>query len=125
MRLLDIFEGDEYDRVTATVAVLSAPKSLADLPAELVNAGHRTATKEIGNVEALTYAWSAPVSRLEKEQWSFDEFLRDKAAVWAGTDSEFAEVEAAQDEIVGAKVEGFPDFGHNMKKYWPFAKSCE
>lgn len=59
---------------------------------------------------------------------SFDEFVRDKAAVWAGTDSEFAEVEAAHvnggDEIVGAKADGFPDFGHNMKQYWPFAKTC-
>ncbi|KLT45811.1 PLP-dependent transferase, partial [Cutaneotrichosporon oleaginosum] len=123
MRLLDVFEGDEYERVTASVAVLSEAKALSDLPAELVNASHRTASKEIRNVTALTYAWAAPVSRLEKAQWSFDEFLRDKAAVWAGTESEFAEVEAAQDEIVGAKVDGFPDFGHNMKQYWPFAKS--
>lgn len=58
---------------------------------------------------------------------SFDEFLRDKAAVWAGTDSEFAEVEAAhgEDELVGRKVDGYPDFGHNMKQYWPFASTCE
>lgn len=69
MRLLDIFEGDEYDRVAATVAVLSEPKGLADLSEELVNAGERTASKEIGSVAALTYAWSAPVSRLEKPQW--------------------------------------------------------
>lgn len=62
---------------------------------------------------------------------SFDDFFRDKAAVWAGTDSEFAEVEAAragsadEDGLVGRKVDGFPDFGHGMKKYWPFAPSCK
>lgn len=63
---------------------------------------------------------------------SFDEFVRDKAEAWATVKhDEFATVEAArgletnEDGLVGKKVDGFPKFGHGMKKYWPFAPECE
>jgi len=59
---------------------------------------------------------------------SFAEFVRDKAEAWATVkDHEFATVETARgfsvdaNGVVGKTAKGFPDFGHNMKQYWPFA----
>lgn len=72
---------------------------------------------------------------------SFDEFVRDKAAAWASVnDHEYASVDAFRgfasvdalrglslndDLIVGKTMEGYPEFGHGMKKLWPFADDCE
>jgi hypothetical protein len=83
--------------------------------------------------------------------FSFDQFLKDRAHLWLSLDTnEFDEVERAralktmpgvdydpsttpdtddedgrESKIKGRTVEGKPDFGHNMLKYWGFAKDCK
>jgi hypothetical protein len=83
--------------------------------------------------------------------YSFDQFLKDRAHLWLSLDTnEFDEVERAralktmpgvdynpsstpdtddedgrESKIKGRTVEGKPDFGHNMLKYWGFADGCE
>jgi hypothetical protein len=75
---------------------------------------------------------------------SFDEFMKEKAHLWAGTgktnyfdDVERQRVsspveskvpqgfpEADESAIEGRVLEGYPDFGHNMLKYWKFDPKC-
>ena len=75
---LDIFEGDEYDRRSVTVYPL---ETVGD------DAGK-------GNVEgneavvAQTYVWIAGEKRLEKEEWDFGAFVREKMWRWAGKEAE-------------------------------------
>jgi hypothetical protein len=82
---------------------------------------------------------------------SFAAFLRDKAHVWTGLDTtEYKEVErhraleslpgyqqgpaqspdeigmdGEEEKVLGRKVKGYPDFGHNMKQYFKFDKDCK
>jgi hypothetical protein len=113
-------------RVTAGVTTLGAPHTKEEVSLSLIN------KEPSGSVVANVYVWSVSVQRLEPTIWSFDEFVRDKADTWATlNDHEFATVEASRtfavDEngIVGKKVKGFPDFGHEMKQHWPFDPKCE
>lgn len=57
---------------------------------------------------------------------SFEDFLKEKSKAWANASHEYAMVDAQRfdrdkDGVLGRYVDGFPDFGHNMKKYWGFA----
>lgn len=70
---LDIFEGDEYERVKVRCRLLS---------------GDSDGNGEGGEVEAETYVWVAGESRLEAEEWDFDEFRREKMRFWVGEDGE-------------------------------------
>ena len=69
---------------------------------------------------------------------SFEDFMRDKAHLWAKPEQSWymAEVDefhggvAGQPEpktveIFGQRIEGYPDFGHGMLKHWRFVKDCE
>jgi len=89
-----------------------------------------------------------------KEFSSFEDFVKDKAAVWMGTNTEEydgvdryralqtmpgvqqdrAAVDGQEDDeaqdgdeskIEGKTMEGFPDFGNNMRQYWKFDDKCE
>lgn len=75
---------------------------------------------------------------------SFDEFMKEKAHLWAGTgktnyfdDVERQRVsspveskvpqefpEADESAIEGRVIAGYPDFGHYMLKYWKFDPKC-
>ena len=39
-------------------------------------------------VDAETYVWISPMSRLEEETWDFEEFVREKMWAWVGTSGE-------------------------------------
>ncbi|KAH9224070.1 AIG2-like family-domain-containing protein [Leptodontidium sp. 2 PMI_412] len=77
---LDIFEGDEYTRVKATVKLL-------------VHDGGTEVEGEEASTE--TYIFTASESRLEKAEWDYEEFRREKMWRWAGTSKEYDEVDAA------------------------------
>lgn len=62
---LDIFEGDEYARRDVRVRLLS---------------GEEEGEEKV----AQTYIWIAGEERLEKEEWDFDEFVREKMGRWVG-----------------------------------------
>ncbi|BEI83739.1 hypothetical protein CcaverHIS002_0403430 [Cutaneotrichosporon cavernicola] len=120
IQLLDVFEGDEYWRISAKMTTFGTKHTQDQVSLDR----EESAT---GSTVAQVYVWSAPVLRLEPKIWSFAEFVRDKAEAWATlNDHEFTAVEASRtlavDEhgLVGKTVQGFPDFGHGMKKHWGF-----
>ena len=72
---------------------------------------------------------------------SFDDFIGDKASVWTGTETtEYDEIDrhhafrnllggpangiGDEREIDGKRMKGFPDFGHEMLKYWKLHPKC-
>ena len=71
---LDIFEGDEYERVRVKVRILQ-------------EVGDEDGKGNVGaeEVEVETYVWVAGRERLEEEEeWDFAEFLREKMGRWVG-----------------------------------------
>jgi gamma-glutamylcyclotransferase (GGCT)/AIG2-like uncharacterized protein YtfP len=85
---LDIFEGDEYARREAKVKILT-------------EVGDESG---VGNVEGEevpveTYIWIAGEDRLEKKEWDFGEFQREKMRFWVG--SEGAGEYAGRSSIIG------------------------
>lgn len=131
--LLDVFEGDEYNRVeveahplvpltpisaTLTQTLLSAS---SELPAELPQP-----------LAVQTYVWAAGTGRLEPTIWQYDTFVKEKLWRWAGSganaNEDYREVDRRRDMggtiIVptGGEGELKPDytFGHNMLKYFMF-----
>ncbi|CAE6409609.1 unnamed protein product [Rhizoctonia solani] len=130
---LDIFEGDEYNRVqvdahpivplapissTLTQTLLSASSSL---PAELPLA-----------LKVETYVWAVETSRLEPVIWEYDTFVKEKLWKWAGSGADgndyYEEVDRRRDMngviVVPNGGEGTlePDytFGHNMLQHFMF-----
>ncbi|KAI5481341.1 aminotransferase, class V/Cysteine desulfurase [Pseudohyphozyma bogoriensis] len=108
VEFLDEFEGDEYERRTVTVQVMSTGE-----------------TKTAG-----IYIWIAPLSRLSPSLWSFADFMRDKAHRWVGSggDEEYLEVDrrrAMQGVITPNAADEderkLPEFGKEMRKNWTFA----
>ncbi|KAK8850714.1 hypothetical protein IAR55_004634 [Kwoniella newhampshirensis] len=103
---------------------------------------------DVGMTNAWTYIWSDPIERLEPGIWRFEEFIEAKASLWNHLPSDwFSDVDrqrVLQEELAvaesrtqtspssasdadgdestveGKVVEGFPDFGHDMLKYWGF-----
>ncbi|ORX40856.1 pyridoxal phosphate-dependent transferase [Kockovaella imperatae] len=128
IRPLDLFEDIEYTRVMTTVHVLGPSTVLQSQPK------HWTGVSR--SEEAWVYIWNESLSLLDPKIWSFEDFLRDKAHLWTGSEtSEFFEDSAkyhnpnaaVQDSaseviIAGQKVEGYPDFGHGMLKFWLFPR---
>ncbi|CAE6528091.1 unnamed protein product [Rhizoctonia solani] len=130
---LDIFEGDEYNRIetevhpivplatissTLTQTLLSAS---SDLPAELPPA-----------LKVETYVWAAGTSRLEPVLWEYGTFVKEKLWKWAGSGADgneyYEEVDRRRDMngviVVPSGGEGTlkPDytFGHNMLQHFMF-----
>ncbi|KAL2074251.1 hypothetical protein VTL71DRAFT_8029 [Oculimacula yallundae] len=77
---LDHFEGDEYTRTKVSVKLLE-----------------QDGDKEVEGEEkeTETYIFSGSDSRLEKVEWDYEEFRREKMWRWAGTSEEYDEVDAA------------------------------
>ncbi|PVH84691.1 hypothetical protein DL98DRAFT_512110 [Cadophora sp. DSE1049] len=93
---LDIFEGDEYTRVKATVKLL-------------VQDGEKEVEGEERQTE--TYIFTAPEERLEKTEWDYEEFRREKLWRWASTNEEYEEVDAAVSAAAAAKEDGHDPTG--------------
>ena len=71
---LDIFEGDEYTREKVKVKLL-------------VQDGEKEVEGEERQSE--TYIFTAPEARLEKTEWDYEEFRREKLWRWASTNEEY------------------------------------
>lgn len=69
---LDRFEGDEYTKEWVEVEVTDG-------------VGEKAEKKR-----AQTYVYSAGEDRLEKVEWDFEEFRKEKLAKWAGSKEEYA-----------------------------------
>ena len=68
---LDIFEGNQYKRVKVRIQILDPTN------------------KHKKEAEAETYVWSAPEEELEKGEWDFEEFRREKMSRWVGGSKEY------------------------------------
>jgi len=93
MRLLDIYEGDEYTRDLVQVYPLSAPATLSPQ----VN-GHQSALPSAAPhsyspatlpspIHAQTYIWCKPPTWLTPSLWSFEDFVKNSAWKWVGVGS--------------------------------------
>jgi hypothetical protein len=45
-------------------------------------------------ISAATYIWIASEDRLAKEEWNFEEFVKEKLSRWTGQSEEFKESDA-------------------------------
>ena len=68
---LDLFEGDQYERIKAKPQLIDQDGNMSD------------------EVEAETYVWIDPEDGLEKGEWDFEEFRREKMSRWIGTSREY------------------------------------
>lgn len=58
--------------------------------------------------------------------------MRDKASIWTDVNStgytdvdEHHQAQTGASGLPGAKLAGYPDFGHNMLQYWCFDEGCK
>ncbi|KAL7420902.1 hypothetical protein Q5752_004856 [Cryptotrichosporon argae] len=101
MSALDIFEGTQYARAKVAVKTLGPARTVRGLTAELADPAERERAAPVdgavgGEVEAWTYVWSDAIDGLDPQIWSFTNFLRDKAAVWANSSTEYSDVDRAR-----------------------------
>ncbi|CAE7095508.1 unnamed protein product [Rhizoctonia solani] len=129
---LDIFEGDEYNRIQAEAhpIVPLAPIS-SSLTQALLSASSELPTELPSTLKVEAYIWAAATSRLEPIIWEYDTFVKDKLWKWAGSgaggNEYYEEVDRRRDMngvIVVPSGEGTlkPDytFGHNMLNHFMF-----
>ncbi|KAG8715538.1 hypothetical protein FRC11_003289 [Ceratobasidium sp. 423] len=130
---LDIFEGDEYNRieVEAHPLVPLTPISSA-LTQTLLSASTELPTELPPVLKVETYIWTAGTSRLEPVIWEYDTFVKEKLWKWAGSAADgneyYTEVERRRGMngviVVPTGGEGTlePDytFGHNMLRHFMF-----
>lgn len=84
MKRLDRFESGYYELEVVEVTPLADLVSLGDLDIKtLVDPGllKMTGGEQRAKVRVVTYAWSEPLSELEKEPWSFEDFVTQKLDV--------------------------------------------
>ena len=68
---LDVFEGDQYDRIKVRPRLLRPDDTEGD------------------EVEAETYVWIDHETSLEEGEWDFDEFRKQKMGRWIGSSQEY------------------------------------
>lgn len=71
IKQLDRFEGDQYLRQKVNVTVLSEGQEKGEV------------------VEAQTYIWSAGVDYLEKREWDYEDFRKNKLHRWTDMSPEY------------------------------------
>ncbi|KAH9958308.1 hypothetical protein BC827DRAFT_1261329 [Russula dissimulans] len=119
IRFLDIFEGVEYDRLLVNVHPLgpftpistdaAATSDVVEdnlIPAELPPLP--SATELAQRLPAQTYVWRLDDSELEKELWSFEEFVKNNLWKWidegAERNEDYKEVDRVRERLNGEVV---------------------
>ncbi|KAF8510937.1 PLP-dependent transferase [Hysterangium stoloniferum] len=134
LRLLDIFEGDEYTRQTASVSLLAALTPLLDSIDTVISTG--ASLRELGDtLNVQVYVWADGLDRLVPEIWSFDVFVREKLWRWVGKGSGANGDYAIVDERraldgktrnphtpPSLEVYQLPEFGHSILSQFCFHK---
>ncbi|KAI6123517.1 hypothetical protein EDD16DRAFT_1826596 [Pisolithus croceorrhizus] len=103
IRLLDVFEGDEYIREVVVAYPLGPLISLCDVPpANMMGPLVPTTVASQGleperTMNVHTYVWCMSTSELGSDPWTFEDFVRQNAWKWVGAGSEgntdYAEVD--------------------------------
>lgn len=94
VRLLDVFEGDQYTRESVSVYPLGPLANIRDIPPIEVKSLVPTTPppiptlSELANpVDADTYVWCIGSSELRAQLWTFEEFVKLNAWKWIGSSS--------------------------------------
>ncbi|KAJ5146404.1 uncharacterized protein N7515_000968 [Penicillium bovifimosum] len=89
---LDMFEGDQYERMAVVVRTLHRSQGKDDSHTAS-ESGLRDVLDAVGEaagegeeVEAVTYVWTAEEDLLEDAEWDLESFKRDKMAWWVEAD---------------------------------------
>ncbi|KAG8704522.1 hypothetical protein FRC08_002188 [Ceratobasidium sp. 394] len=131
--LLDVFEGDEYNRVVVEAHPLIplAPIS-PKLTQILLSSSSGLPSSLPTTLTVQTYVWAAGTARLEPMIWQYDTFIKEKLRRWVGSgadnNEDYLEVDRRRDMqgtiVVPTGGEGVlkPDytFGHPMLKHFMF-----
>ncbi|CAE6475772.1 unnamed protein product [Rhizoctonia solani] len=130
---LDIFEGDEYNRIELEAHPLVPLASISSaLTQALLSASSELPIELPLPLKVETYIWTAGTSRLEPVIWEYDTFVKEKLWKWAGNRADgneyYEEVDRRREMngviVVPSGGEGTlkPDytFGHNMLKHFMF-----
>jgi len=119
IRFLDIFEGFQYDRLLVNVHPLgpftpistdaTASSNVVEdnlIPSELPP--FPSATELAQRLPAQTYVWRLDDSEIEKELWSFDEFVKNNLWKWidegAERNEDYKEVDRVRERLNGEIV---------------------
>ncbi|KAF8558149.1 hypothetical protein OG21DRAFT_1290707 [Imleria badia] len=113
IRLLDIFEGDEYRRELVLVHPLGPSAALdgTEVNGVVPQAPIPTPDELQTPLEVTTYVWCGPLSELEPKLWTFEEFIEENAWKWVGAGSrgnqDYANVDGqrATEEIIVVRAE--------------------
>ncbi|KAG2035248.1 hypothetical protein BDR03DRAFT_993460 [Suillus americanus] len=91
VRLLDVFEGDQYTRELISVYPLGPLANIRDIPPKSLvptTPPSMPMLSELANhIEAATYVWCFPSSDLRAQLWTFEEFVKLNAWKWIGSGS--------------------------------------
>ncbi|KAG1729660.1 uncharacterized protein EDB91DRAFT_1159188 [Suillus paluster] len=94
IRLLDVFEGNQYTREVVSVYPLAPLANIRDIPPIEVKSLVPATSPPIpilsslaNTVEADTYVWCLSSSELWAQLWSFEEFVKHNAWKWVGSSS--------------------------------------
>jgi hypothetical protein len=120
---LDVFEGDQYVRLEVYVhplgrltpvpsdAAVTSSEATAEGPGCLIPAALPplpSASELAQPIPAQTYVWCLDDGGLEKELWSFDEFVSKNAYKWIGTgarnNEDYSEVDVVRERLSGKIV---------------------
>ena len=91
---LDIFEGDEYERVWVQPRLVKTNGEQGD------------------EVKTETYVWKAPRKDLEPQEWDFEEFKAEKLYRWVGGRSDYEG--ELRPSTMGACKSSFQEFDGNF-----------
>ncbi|KAJ5562973.1 hypothetical protein N7461_001734 [Penicillium sp. DV-2018c] len=94
---LDMFEGDQYEKMQVAVRTLHKERAQNGSPGvgdsgsdrglrDVLDAAEEEAASEGEEVRAVTYVWTAGRDMLEDAEWDFETFKRDKMAWWVEAD---------------------------------------
>ncbi|OJA20134.1 hypothetical protein AZE42_09306 [Rhizopogon vesiculosus] len=93
VRLLDIFEGNQYTRQVVSVYPLGSLTNIRDIPP--IEAKSLVPIPPISTLDSLTspvkadtYVWCISPSELQAKLWTFEEFVKDSAWKWVGSSSD-------------------------------------
>lgn len=121
---LDIFEGDEYERKTVEVEIVADVDNVDQAASKSDSSPPTSFISSKQTAKAQTYIWIAGTHRLDRREWDFEEFRREKMGGWVGSSAEggqeredIREVDEAvkRGEVPGVDPTGGRGFGGKIQ----------
>lgn len=97
VELLDVFEGDEYERCLVSVVPLGTSRLLNEAASDagvMFESMDITSDDQPQTIKAHTYIWNKPpAGTLEPEIWSYETFVRENLHHWIGAEGKSTDVD--------------------------------